>query len=182
MFEILTFRDHHFWTFRDWFRRIGTRQRGLRDGFLHSPSPSLLHSTRSAVLSYCASRYCCLCICVRGSHGARTSGTSLLFCRPSGVTLFMLFMLLIVFCIFVQNHIKASRTQQMVIPALIQQHVSAWQTIISLTKNIRVCTQLYGNWDLHILQFILLYCVYIYIYICVCVFVCVCVCVCVYKT
>jgi hypothetical protein len=37
----------------------------------------------------------------------------------------------------------------MYIPVLIQQRVSAWQAIIRMTKNIiRVCTQLYGNWEL----------------------------------
>jgi hypothetical protein len=48
----------------------------------------------------------------------------------------------------IRSHSKFSQTQQLFITPLIQQHVAAWQAINSLTKNLSVCTQLYGNWDL----------------------------------
>jgi hypothetical protein len=48
-----------------------------------------------------------------------------------------------------KNDSKFSQTQQLFIPMLLQQHVLAWYAIIRLTKNISVCTHLYGNWDLH---------------------------------
>ena len=39
-----------------------------------------------------------------------------------------------------KNNSKSTETQQLFIPVLIQQHVSAWQTANRLTKNIQVCS------------------------------------------
>jgi len=47
---------------------------------------------------------------------------------------------------YYKNHSKCSQTQ-LFIPVLMQQHTSVQQVIIRLTNNIRLCTQLYRNWD-----------------------------------
>jgi len=53
---------------------------------------------------------------------------------------------------------QCERTSLTFVAVLIQ-HVSAWQAIIRLTNNIR--TQLCGNWELSLLQFVMLYWVHV---------------------
>ena len=58
---------------------------------LRFPPPTPLRRSRSAVLCYCAPLDCCLYFCVKSS--AHTSGTPLIFDRPSGETPVFLYFL-----------------------------------------------------------------------------------------
>jgi hypothetical protein len=109
-----------FSTYLDWFRRIGIRPRGLRDGFHHSPavahiSLSLsLSLSLSAALCYCAALDWWLCLCVNSelkSQDAHTTGSPLPFGRPSVWTPLMLYMIVRLFCIFNQTQLMQSDTK-----------------------------------------------------------------------